>query len=112
MAITSLIDTICEPPWYGTITYHECYLKSCLPLCQQIDFLKEDMLQIEFGHGYLLDVGWQPSFERDGSFKISLIKDYQWDTPVFLAVAYTLDMLQNKIHMALNILTPLIVHPQ
>lgn len=50
----------------------------------QIDLLKEDMLQVEYTDAFLLDVGWYPSFDITGSFQIRAIKDFDWDTPVFL----------------------------
>lgn len=37
-------------------------------LYEYIEYLKEDMLQIEFQNNILLDVGWRPSFEIDGKF--------------------------------------------
>lgn len=43
--------------------------------------LKEDLLQIELNFTYLIDVGWYPEFSKDGTFKILLIKDYDWDNP-------------------------------
>ncbi len=44
-----------------------------------IDFIKEDMLQIEFGNNYLLDVGWRPSFSKKGKFYLTIVKNKNWN---------------------------------
>lgn len=54
-------------------------------LYDQLDALTEDQLQVESIDGnYLLDVGWYPEFSLKGSFKIMIIKKYDWDNPLFL----------------------------
>ena len=43
--------------------------------------LSEDLLQISFINK-ILDVGWYPDQEVNGFFKIVLIKDMNWDSPI------------------------------
>lgn len=49
-----------------------------------IDNLKEDLLQVELVNGNLLDVGWNPSFDIEGYFNVCVIKDYDWMEPLYL----------------------------
>jgi hypothetical protein len=37
------------------------------------DLLREDLIQIEFGNGVVLDVGWYPEFSSDGAFGLVVI---------------------------------------
>ena len=55
---------------------------------EQVDYLKEDMLQIEFPKNLLLDVSWRPSFEEDGAFYVYMIKDEDWENPVAQAKVF------------------------
>lgn len=49
-----------------------------------IKWLNEDMLQVEYPENYLIDVGWYGSSETlKGVFKICIIKDCNWDKPIF-----------------------------
>ncbi|MGF6487361.1 hypothetical protein [Pseudomonas frederiksbergensis] len=70
----------------------------------QIDLLKEDMLQVEYPGAILLDVGWHPSFDITGSFQIRAIKDYDWDTPLFFAKAETTQLLIKEMTVAQNVI--------
>lgn len=31
----------------------------------------------------ILDIGWYPSFNKNGHFIISLIKNFDWEKPIF-----------------------------
>ncbi|MDY0832071.1 hypothetical protein [Pseudomonas sp. SED1] len=91
----------------GRITYDNLSFLQNSSLNGQIDSLKEDMLQVEYSEGYLLDVGWFPSFDIGGNFQIKVVKDYEWNTPVLALTAYSIDSLikqllfaQNKINRA------------
>lgn len=44
-------------------------------LLSQIDLLKEDLIQIQYKNGYIIDVGWYPEFSKKGLFKIFVIKN-------------------------------------
>ena len=45
-------------------------------LSDQIDILKEDLIQIQYENGYIIDVGWYPEFSKNGSFKVYVTKNY------------------------------------
>ena len=50
---------------------------------EQTDRLKEDLAQVSYGQGFVLDLGWYPSFEEDGHFVVVVIRDQDWESPVF-----------------------------
>lgn len=66
----------------GNIVFNDMDIDPKKPLFDQIWSLKEDMLMVEFPNGYMIDVGWYPSFEEDGKFIIRLIKDHDWENVV------------------------------
>ncbi|EFU2869856.1 Uncharacterised protein [Salmonella enterica subsp. enterica serovar Sanjuan] len=86
----------------GEIVFNELSLEKNIPLDKQQDFLKEDMLQVEFPCGYILDVGWRPSFDINGRFYIYLIKDFDWEEPVYSGNAGDIDSLLFEINQAIN----------
>lgn len=51
------------------------------PEIHPIDFLDEDLLQIEFANGNIIDVGWYPAFDKTGEFVINVIKENNWNDP-------------------------------
>jgi len=86
----------------GEIVFNEFSLKKDIPLGKQLDELREDMLQVEFPDGYVLDVGWRPSFDVNGKFYIYLIKDFDWEEPVYSGDAEDIDSLELKVNQAIN----------
>lgn len=68
-----------------------------------LEDLKEDMLQVEFPGGFLLDIGWRPSFNIRGSFFVSLIKDYDWGAPIFSDSASNIEVLKLKVSEAIRL---------
>ncbi|MDC9624019.1 hypothetical protein PSI22_20900 [Xenorhabdus sp. XENO-7] len=85
----------------GVIIFNDFFIRNDIPLENQLDELKEDMLQVEFPNGYLLDIGWRSSFEIDGQFKLALIKDFNWENPIYLDSANDLFGLEAKIQLAM-----------
>ncbi|MDF9617972.1 hypothetical protein P5705_09990 [Pseudomonas entomophila] len=85
----------------GKITFNDFVFddRQSLGLC--LDDLKEDMLQIEFPGDLILDVGWRPSFDIRGGFHILLIKNYDWEKPIYHGFARTAETLNAKISEAL-----------
>lgn len=64
------------------LTYDDFIVDNKKSLIEQIDNLKEDLLQIQIKENLLLDVGWYPSFNINGEFQIKLIKNNNWDIPI------------------------------
>lgn len=54
------------------------------PIDQQLDDLKEDLAQAEYAGDLVLDVGWYPSFSKEGSFVVRVVSIHDWDTPLYL----------------------------
>lgn len=88
----------------GKVIFNDLSLSEDRPLFEQLDVLKEDMLQVEFPGGYILDVGWRPSFNLDGSFCIYIIKDFDWGTPVYNCNAKDISSLKLEIKNAMKII--------
>lgn len=53
-----------------------------IPLENQLSELKEDLAQIGFPGGLIIDVGWYPEFSKEGAFLVTVIKDGDWDEPL------------------------------
>lgn len=65
----------------GKIIYNEFHIDFSKPFSEQLDNLTEDLLQVKYTEGFLLDIGWYPEYEPNGQFIIQLIKGDTWDTP-------------------------------
>jgi hypothetical protein len=72
------------------------------PLPDQADNLKEDMAQIEYPSGVLLDVGWFPEFARDGAFVIVVVRPGEFDRPLFRATANTVADFKSVMEKAVE----------
>jgi len=77
----------------GEISHDDLSLLASEDLSTQAGDLKEDMLQVKYPSSILLDVGWHPSFDLDGLFQIRVIRDYDWNDPVFFSEATTIPLL-------------------
>jgi hypothetical protein len=69
--------------------------KSLRAIASEIDFLpgqivyaeatpelKEDLLQVVYPDGQILDVGWYPESDPAGEFRVLVVSDGGWDKPV------------------------------
>ena len=66
-----------------TYKYIDFQVDENLSFEEQCWSYKQDMLNIEYNEGaYQLDVGWYSCFNPSGTFKIVVIKDNDWETPV------------------------------
>lgn len=53
----------------GKITLNDLKLDRNIPLKNQMDDLKEDLLQINYNDVYIIDVGWFQSLTKRGALK-------------------------------------------
>lgn len=67
----------------GKIIYNDFDIDINLPFEQQIFSLKEDLLQVNYDDKYLIDIGWAPEFDTKGKFKIRIINDLDWSSPIY-----------------------------
>lgn len=77
-------------------------INELIPLSEQIDDLKEDLAQIAFPGGIVLDLGWYPSFDPRGQFRVTIVQDGVWERPVFQAGAKDLRSLKHQICLAIS----------
>ena len=54
--------------------YDDFGINPDIPLFMQLDTLKEDLIQVEYDSGHILDIGWYPEFKASGCFKIYVTK--------------------------------------
>ena len=71
------------------------------PLNVQSDHLKEDLAQVEYDGGTMLDIGWYPSFEPNGKVVVSVVKNGDWEAPVCRFVAKNVHELRKQIAIAI-----------
>ncbi len=88
----------------GEITFNGFDIDMNIPLCNQIDSLREDMLQINYGKRFILDVGWQPDFDPNGYFLVLVIQDKDWLDPVVKTKCHTLEELKKTIESSAQLI--------
>jgi hypothetical protein len=49
--------------------------------------LKEDLFQACFPLEQIIDIGWYPEFCEEGAFRVVLVSNLNWDSPVCSAKA-------------------------
>ena len=77
-------------------------LQTDIPLIEQVDLLKEDLLQVTYDNNYLIDVGWYPEFDPQGMFDVSVIKDNDWSDPVIKKKCKDLNLLFKYLKEAIG----------
>lgn len=86
----------------GKITLNDLKLDMNIPLKNQMDDLKEDLLQINYNDVYIIDVGWYPEFNEKGGFKVNIIKDFDWSSPEIIKESKTMDGLISDLVECIN----------
>lgn len=69
----------------GSVVYNEYHIDFSRALSKQLDHLTEDLLQVKYDNGYLLDVGWYPEYDFNGTFVVQVVKDENWELPIYYA---------------------------
>lgn len=67
------------------------------PLNRQSENLKEDLAQIRYQDGTLLDIGWCPSFDPSGKFIVTVVSKENWQSPIFYATAKDISELRQQV---------------
>lgn len=70
----------------GILVYDDFNINPDIPLQEQVFELGEDLLQIQYENNIVIDVGWYPGFDPLGNFTIYIIKDCDWDHPLYKKV--------------------------
>lgn len=85
----------------GKVLFDDFNIPETEALELHADELKEDMLQVEFPNGYILDIGWRPSFDLRGNFFAVVVKNFDWEKPTYSATAHNLAELRVRAEEAL-----------
>lgn len=75
-----------------------------LSLENNLDNLKEDLIQIKYENNYALDVGWYPEYNIDGKFQVIITKNFDWDNLVFVKRAEDIVILEKNLSEAVSII--------
>ena len=86
----------------GKIAYDDFNIDLLKDIKSQLDFLKEDLLQVSFENNFILDLGWYPEFDINGNFILQVIKHNDWDKPIFKKRISYSSVLYEKINEALT----------
>ncbi|ALH95485.1 hypothetical protein [Acinetobacter equi] len=81
------------------------WLKDNNQVKMNVDFLTEDLLQINFFcDRFIIDVGWYPSTSKKGCFTIMLIKNQDWTKPLFISNTRNLFDVYKYINICIKII--------
>ncbi|MCM3781936.1 hypothetical protein M3231_03020 [Neobacillus mesonae] len=86
----------------GKVVYDDLKIDPNKLLENQVDNLKEDLLQVNYDDKFIVDIGWFPSFSKDGHFQVVAIEDFNWENPIFQKTCRTLVELKECIEEAIN----------
>ncbi|WP_059049851.1 hypothetical protein [Paenibacillus senegalimassiliensis] len=86
----------------GQIVFDELQIDPFRSLESQVGRLKEDLFQVVYDHKFIVDVGWYPSFAKDGHFRVVAIQDFNWEVPVFQKTCRTVTELRECVEEAVK----------
>lgn len=89
----------------GIITYNDFDIDEDIAFQKQENSYKEDILQIEFGSRYILDVGWYPEANPEGYFWVRGIEDCNWQEPLISIQCRSLHQLKEEIEKIATLLS-------
>lgn len=81
----------------GIITYDGFNIEEDDLHEERWDSYSEDILQIEYGNRFVLDVGWYPESDPKGFFIVRAIVDYDWANPLSIIKCRTVAKLKIAI---------------
>ncbi|WP_277761597.1 hypothetical protein [Pseudomonas sp. A34-9] len=88
----------------GTITFDDLSTLTGSDIALITEELKEDLLQASLPPEQIIDIGWHPEFSENGAFRISLISDKNWKSPIYSESAKTWAELEKALDHALNLI--------
>lgn len=86
----------------GKVTYNSFDISFDKPFEQQTFSLNEDLVQVEYENGYLIDIGWYPECDPKGELILQLIHDNDWSNPVKKVSIHNVDSLYEEIRLMIN----------
>lgn len=84
----------------GKITYNDFDIDFNVSFENQLYSYKEDLFQVTYANDCCIDVGYYPEFDPKGWFKVQVIKNYDWQYPVFLKRCKTEKTLKELLKTA------------
>lgn len=88
----------------GTVVFWDLdAIDESRPPADQAEHLKEDLAQIEYPAGIILDVGWYPEFAATGNFVVCVVQQGDWERPLFQKHAFTIEDLKARIGEGIRI---------
>ena len=88
----------------GKVSFNDFNLDQNIPLELQIGHLKEDLFQVDYSGEFLIDVGWYPEFDKNGSFVICVIKDFNWSEPILKKSCRDIKLLKQFMQESVNLI--------
>ena len=79
------------------------FFRSDKEIFNQLDELKEDLVQVQYPNNIILDIGWYPEFDINGKFRIVVVHNYNWDIPIYEVFLNDKSKLLQKISYAIEI---------
>ena len=67
----------------GKVTYDGFDVNPSMPFEKQLDSLREDLFQVSYNGKYTIDIGWLSDGDPKGNFIVCIIKDYDWEAPIY-----------------------------
>ena len=65
----------------GEVVWDDLYFDETLPLAQQVDDLRDDLLFVRYPNDVAIVVGWLPEFNPEGTYVISVYRDAAMHAP-------------------------------
>jgi hypothetical protein len=87
---------------YGKVVYNAFEIIKNIPFAQQLFSFQEDLLQIRFGEECLIDVGWYPEFDENGTFLVQAIKNFDCENPIFQKQIKSYSLLKIWLQIIIN----------
>jgi hypothetical protein len=88
----------------GDVIYNEFKIDFNKKYSEQEDCLLEDLLQVTYAQGYLLDVGWYPELESEGEFVVQIVKEKNWEEPIYKSNSKNKEDLVQDLNNAIRII--------
>lgn len=78
-------------------------LDATAPLAGQRRELREDLAQVAYGRGVVIDVGWYPAGSMEGGFAVLVVRDRDWERPLSDQRCASVDALRACLRRAVEI---------
>jgi hypothetical protein len=87
----------------GRVTFWELHVDPRRPLTEQCSELNEDLVQASFPRNLVLDVGWYPTGNPAGKFRVVLVRDADWNAPKWAAETHAAADLPQLIRQGVTV---------